>query len=136
MSPRYLKITIIVLVVVLVVLAVFLALQYRSLRREQVLSARELWLDNVLKRHGPPTASDVDVLRSWMTFAYINQLFDVPSAYLKDEVPVNDARYPQISIGSYARENNMNVNAFLGTVENALKAYLTPTSTPGGAQSI
>ena len=128
MTPKYLKIAIVALSVLIALLVFFLALQYRTLRREQILNARGLWISNALKRHGPPTASEVSVVRPWMTFDYVNALFGAPRDYLQVQLSITDVRYPQISISEYAEENNMDVNGFLQNVESALRTFLTPAA--------
>ena len=131
----YFRVAIIVLAIILVVLIFFLVRQAITLRRAQVLSARELWISNVLKQHGPLTPVEVDILRSWMTFDYVNKLFGVPPNYLKDQLSISDARYPQLSIASYAKASGLNANTFLGNVEDALRVYLTAADAAKSATS-
>src|SRR5579871_1453718 len=125
-SEDYVRYTIIVLAVVLVILFIFLFLQYRNLRRSQVIEQREAWISAVLKDHeakGPLTASDINIVRPWMTFDYVNKLFNIPSNYLATALTISDPYYPQVSIGAYAKNKNIDVNIFLNQVDVALNNY-------------
>ncbi len=114
--------------IVIVVLVFFFVRQSIILRREQVLSARELWISNLLKQHGSPTQSDVVFIRPWMTFDYVNQLFKLPPGYLEAHLSITDSGYPHVTLSSYAQHNNLNTNAFLSSVDDAIVQYLTPAA--------
>ncbi len=129
---------IIALAVVLGVLLIFLIWQSIAIHREKIISARELWITNIFKHHGAPTASDVVFIRPWMTFDYVDTLFHIPSSYLETQLPVNDARYPKITIGGYAKEENVNQATFTSDVQAAVAHYLmmaTSTATTTAASS-
>ena len=113
----------IVLAIVLAVLVVFLVRGYLVLRHEQVLNAREASLNNVLKAHGPLNGNDVDIIQTWMTFDYLNRIFDLPETYLQTALPVADAHYPHLSINSYAHGANITSAAALANVQSAIKNY-------------
>lgn len=107
------------------VLLVFAFIQYRALRHEQLVNDQESWIISIIKNHGPLTANDVNIIRPWMTFDYVNKIFNLPVDYLKTNVPVTDARYPALSLGSYAREASSDPNAFALTVASSVRAYMT-----------
>ena len=121
----YIKYAIIFLIIVLIVLSVFFVWQYTSLRRANIISARESWLTAAVKQHGPATVSDVNFIRPWMTFDYINTLFNIPPDYLKNNLSLSDEGYPKLSLSSYARHNNMTTDEVTGEVMNAVRNYLT-----------
>jgi hypothetical protein len=114
----------ILLAIALAVLVVFAVRDYLTLRREQVLTARETALDGVLKAHGPLTANDANIIQSWMTFDYVNRLFHLPTDYLKNALPVADTSYPRLSIGGYARSIGDTSEAALMGVQAAVRGYL------------
>jgi hypothetical protein len=124
-TGKYIKYAIIFLAIVMVVLFVFFVRQYIALRRANVVSARESWLSAAIKNHGPATVNDVNFIRSWMTFDYINKLFNIPSDYLKTHFSIMDGRYPNLSISEYAGDGHLNKNAVTGEVINAIRDYLT-----------
>lgn len=125
----YIKYAIIFLVILLFVLGFFLVRDYMTLRRAQIIDARELQLSALFKAHGPLTASDVTVIRPWMTFDYINKLFNIPPGYLKNTLSISDSSYPQLSLYGYANHQHVNVTMVVSEVESSTRSYLTATST-------
>ncbi len=121
---RRVQYTLIILGVILLVLIVFAVMQYRALRRAQVINAREFFITSLIKRHGPLTANEAGLIRPWMTFDYINKTFNLPADYLKTHLSIADPRYPQLSLGGYAQSGHVDPNVFLRQVETAVRAYL------------
>ncbi len=120
----YIKYALIFLGIVFAVLLFFLVRGIIHLKRAEIINAREIHLSNFLKSRGSPTASDVGIVASWMTFDYINKLFSVPPAYLETGLNISDSRYPQISLSGYARSRKINVAVFVSEVQSALHNYL------------
>src|SRR5208283_6194519 len=102
-TAHYVKDAVIVLAVILVVLVIFFVIDYRALRHAQIVHNHQSWLAAILAHHAPLSANDVDVIRPWMTFDYINTAFRLPPDYLKTQLSVVDTRYPQLTISSYVR---------------------------------
>lgn len=134
-TGRYVGYAMLVLAAVLVVLVVFLVLNYRSLRRSAVISARESWLSAFVHNHGPLSVADVGYVRPWMTFDYLNKLFNLPPGYLKTQLMVQDPQYPQLTVSGYANRDHLNVTVLMGKIEDAIRAYFAavPTSTTSTA---
>lgn len=95
---RFIKITLVVLGLLLAVLLIFLVRDYLALRRANIINHRELSLSAFVQKHGPLNASDIDVVRPWMTFDYVNRLFGLPNDYLKDQLQISDPRYPRLTL--------------------------------------
>jgi len=110
--------------VILAVLLFFFVEQYQSLRRASVISAREAWLTNALKNHPHLTASETDVIRTWMTFDYLNKLFMLPSDYLKTQLSISDPAYPKLTISTFAKDTKQAASSTLMEVESAVRQYL------------
>ena len=125
---RSIKYAMIVLGIVLVFLFAFLVRDYRDLRREQVISARKVFLAAFVKNHGHLAVGDATVIRPWMTFDYVNKLFGLPTAYLQDQLMVTNPHYPQVTLSGYANAEHVNVTAFVTSVEDAVRSY-TATAT-------
>jgi hypothetical protein len=122
---KWIRYALIVLAGVLAALLIFLFFQYQSLRRQQVLGMHQLHAAFFLEHHAPLPVSDAGVIRSWMTFDYVNKLFALPPDYLKAQLHIVDSRYPRYTIST----------AFLGQVQNAVRNYASSskavmTSTP------
>ena len=129
---RYIRWALIGLAAVLVVLLIFFIVQYQNLRQQEILTTRALHWSMVLEHHAPLAPSEAGIIRSWMTFDYINKLFALPTGYLQTQLQISDAHYPRLTISSYAKTENASTTAFLGEVENAVRNYVgssTPSST-------
>jgi hypothetical protein len=131
---RYIKVTLIALGVVLVVLCVVLAVNYFSLRRANVINTRELSLSAFVQKHGPLTADETGVLRSWMTFAYINKLFALPPDFLKNTFGITDAHYPNITVSGYVGSRHLDAATFMISLETAIGDYLQSPPQPQPSQ--
>lgn len=125
---KYMKYVIVVLFILLAILLGFGIRDYLSLRRAQIISAREMFLANSLKKHGPLPITDTNAIRSWMTFDYVNRLFGLSPDYLKTTLSVTDPSYPKLSLSGYAKYLNENVNTLIGNVSSAIRNYSTSTS--------
>ena len=75
--------------------------------------------------HGTLTVSDVVLIRSWMTFDYINTLFRLPPDYLKTQLNITDVHYPRISIRTFAKNSHVDTSVFLNTVQEDIKSFLS-----------
>jgi hypothetical protein len=125
----YMKYAIMLLAVLLLILGFFLVRNYVSLRRAQIINAREFQLSALLKSHSPVTANDATVIRPWMTFDYINTLFNIPPDYLKNSLSISDPSYPKLSLYGYANHQRVNITMVVSDVESSTRNYLMATST-------
>jgi hypothetical protein len=112
--------------VLLAVLLFFFVRQYQVLRREKIISARESWITNALKNHHG--TNDTDLISSWMTFGYVNHLFNLPADYLKTQVSVADPTYPNLTINKFSREAQRNASSVVFEIQNAVRQYLANQS--------
>ena len=74
-----------------------------------------------------PVTED-DLVRSWMTFDYINQLFGLPQNYLKSALFISDTRYPKLSLSEFEESVSTTSVALLQNVREAISSYSTTTS--------
>lgn len=112
--------------ILLAVLLFFFVRQYRTLQREKIISARESWITNALKNHH--TTNDTDVISSWMTFDYVNQLFNLPSGYLKTQISISESAYPNLTINKFSKDIRQTASSTLAAVRNAVQEYLANQS--------
>lgn len=68
-----------------------------------------------------PAPSTID---SWMTFDYLNKIFNLPPDYLKTSLNITDSRYPFLTISRLAREQKQNTTGTLSIVEQAISNHL------------
>jgi hypothetical protein len=114
--------------IILAVLLFLLVREYQTLRHTSfinAINARESSLTAALQDHHHLTPSDADVIRTWMTFDYLNKLFALPPDYLKTQLGVTDASYPKLTISKFARDIGQPASSTLMEVQNAVGQYLT-----------
>jgi hypothetical protein len=128
-TGRHIKYIIIGTAIVLLILFCLLVINYRALRRAQILNTRGIWFSLVLKNHGSLPVTDVSFIRPWMTFDYVNKLFNVPSDYLATHLSITDARYPRLSLSQYAKTNHFDSTFVTSEVESAVGHYLAASTT-------
>ena len=120
----YLKIAIFLILVVVIFLAVFTIRDYKYNQRLNFITARESLFSSL---HGPKpiTVDDVGSIQTWMTFDYINHLFNLPPDYLKNSLSITNSRYPRLTIAKYAVSENTNSNISLLKVQNVIKSFFS-----------
>ena len=72
----------------------------------------------------PLTIADVDLIRGWMSFDYLNHSFDIPADYLKTALSITHPRYPNVSIQAVAREKQISIPAYVVIVQRAVREFL------------
>lgn len=65
----------------------------------------------------------VSDIAPWMTFNYINVVFNLPTDYLKNIFGINDPRYPNIRIDRYAKESHIDRTLLLNTIKKYITTY-------------
>lgn len=120
---RYLAYAIVLFLIVLLILVIILVGEYRSLTRANFIQGKELHFSTILKNHGPLTAGDINIIQPWMTFDYINKIFNLPANYLRDALGITDSRYPKITLGAYIRHNQLIPVFFMMELKNDLQNY-------------
>jgi hypothetical protein len=89
-----------------------------------------------LKRHGffgPPNGQsfhrkkiNAGDIQSWMTFDFINKTFNLPPDYLKRELNINEKRYPNITIDSWAKNVHENSSMMLERIKKLIQDFQNP----------
>jgi hypothetical protein len=80
-----------------------------------------------------PTPPSIALVAPWMTFEYLEKIFQLPPGDLAQALPISDPRYPRLSIRSYARTHNLSVTSTLQTIQNQLYIFFT-TSSPTSSE--
>jgi hypothetical protein len=78
---------------------------------------------------------DVSLIDLWMTFRYINTIFDLPETYLCNALNIQDPRYPNITIEKYAKNQNLNPQEFLIQLKNSVSNYLSANKLENNRQN-
>lgn len=74
-----------------------------------------------LRRSVPPSPASI---AEWMTFDYLNNVFKMPPAYLKNALKITDSRYPRLTIGGYATTNKIDPALTLAQVKAAVESFV------------
>ena len=75
-------------------------------------------------RHRPTLLRDPSYISSWMTFDYINKVFNIPPQYFEVSLQIQDPKYPFITIKQYARKINLPDTVLLERVREAIRGFL------------
>ena len=98
----------------------------RKDRQDNLIATYKEAIDQKITQfHGTLTGENTDLVASWMTFDYINKIFNLPSDYLKNSLAISDASYPRISISRYEKNHKLDQNQFLAEVKKTVANYFT-----------
>ena len=127
-EKKILGAVIVLMIIALLVLCAVLVRDARSVGRAGPSSSLAGFL-SARRARGPLAinATNANLIRPWMTFDYINRLFDLPKNYLKTSLNVSDGRYPNVSISEYRESTGTSSVSFLDAVRSAI---LSSTTTP------
>ncbi len=107
----------------LIVLCALLVREYRHLQRLNGFTSRQSWLA-ALHERAPMTAANATFVQTWMTFDYVDHLFNIPSDYFRTTFAITDVRYPRLTIAEYAEDDaRASGPATLARVQDAVRAY-------------
>ncbi len=84
--------------------------EYKGIHRDG-LSIRKM-----VKSH----SSDI---RPWMTFEYVNTVFNIPSSFLEQNLSINDTRYPKLVISNFAKDRKISEKEVISQIRNAVREY-------------
>lgn len=130
-SQKSIKPLFIGLFVALLVLIIAIGFLMRSIHTFKN-SERKIWPRNPLSifswSQGPltkPIAKDVEEIDEWMTFGYINHRFSLPETLLADTLNIREKKYPNISLGLYAKKNNIAREEFISQVRTIVSNFIS-----------
>jgi hypothetical protein len=115
------KLGLIVLILLCMFSFVWFIGTYNTLHR-----SGELIADYSIRKGHPTRLShsvSVNSINTWMTFDYINVIFKLPKNYLQTTFNITDPRYPNIRVGNYIKQHNLNLREFMNSLELAITNY-------------
>jgi hypothetical protein len=112
------------LAAVLVVLCAALILQFVNLQRSPFLRFHGIRPPDILRNRQPLTVNDINMIQPWMTFDYLNHVFNLPPDYLKTKLAVSDTRYPRLSLAHFIQNNHLDSNSVMAEVKRAISDFL------------
>jgi hypothetical protein len=66
-----------------------------------------------------------DQIRGWMTFRYLNLVFNTPPGYLQQALSIKDSHYPNITLDALAKEQNLSSVQILAKVSTAVTSFIS-----------
>lgn len=120
--------------IALLLLSLLLLLSWLSVQEYQYLHTRDAIgsYHNIVKNfntHKVMSIIDIKSIRIWMTFRYINSIFNLPPSYLKDKLKISNPKYPDVSLGTYSKSQKINPNILLDSVKKLISDYLSNNKT-------
>ena len=76
------------------------------------------------KKNRSPIIFKIEKIQAWMTFDYINTVFKLPPNYLKNQLGIQDTRYPYLVIDRYARKHNINPDILLLNIRQSINMHM------------
>ncbi len=70
------------------------------------------------------TVKDIEFIDTWMTFQYVNFIFNLPDGYLKDTMKIDNIQYPKLPIGKYVKQKKLDKVQFLEEVKKSVREYM------------
>jgi hypothetical protein len=64
-----------------------------------------------------------DQIRGWMTFRYVNLVFNLPPGYLQSELNIKNGGYPNISLDSLAKGQSFTSAELIAKISAAVKNF-------------
>ena len=104
-----------IFVILLVLLVLVLVSFVRSL--DSFYSTGQLRIHH---RNQQISSEQINNIRGWMTFDYINVVFKLSSDYLKNGLNITDPKYPNLRIDQYAKKQKINVQQVLLTIQQLI----------------
>ncbi len=114
----------------LLIAGIILCIVFGLLVVETYTRYKTVTMPGLLGKHRrlPASSHDIAYVSSWMTFDYINQLFNLPEKYLSQEMNIVDPKYPFLTLAQYARKTNGNQGLLILSTEDAIKRYMNNAS--------
>ncbi len=119
-EKKLLGIIIVLMTITLIIMCAVLVTGVRRVGQGTFPSSLTSFL-SARRERGPLPLSDAGLIRSWMTFDYINKLFNLSPTYLKTTFSISDSRYPNLSLSEYDESfSTTSPVSFLSDVKTAI----------------
>lgn len=81
-------------------------------------------LASAMRHRRPPGSPRITEVSGWMTFDYLNRVFQMPPEYLSQKLGISDKTYPRLSIDQYAKKYKLSEPPVLFSVQQAIREYM------------
>lgn len=100
---------------------------YKKLHHKGLLPGPQSWRNS--HTHTAPTINDIERIQPWMTFAFVNKVFNLPPEYLKEKLNISSVAYPNLTIEATAENKHINSNELLMSLKKILLSYISLSAT-------
>ena len=120
MNPSFKKLKIVTTITFAVLLCIFILAGSFALKNKR--PAFKNYVNN--HRHRPVLIKDPSYASAWMTFDYINKVFDLPPYYLQEEMNIQDSKYPFITVKQYSQKTKIPNDVLITETRDAFQRFL------------
>jgi hypothetical protein len=110
----------ILLVALLAAILVWFVLDINSLNRQGIFNSSRLHRRRNVNTNPAIAPSQI---QGWMTFRYINYIFNLPPNYLNSKLGITDSSNANITLDKYSSTHKLDNAYFTGLVRQATAAY-------------
>ena len=116
----WIRAAIVSLIILLVAMLLWFASDVHNLYKQGVIRPA---ISRVSRRqHMAPTIVPAQI-QGWMTFNYINYVFNLPSQYLLLDLNISNPKYLNLSLDDYSKDAKIKDTTFIQSVKDAVSAY-------------
>jgi|SRR5579872_470616 len=119
-ATNWTALVIVLLLAILLAVAVWFGLDILNLYKNGAIAPAVSRLHRKPLSHITLTS---DQIQGWMTFRYINHIFNLPSDYLAARLNISDSGYPNVTVDKYALDHNIDNMIFIQKVKDAVGSY-------------
>jgi len=113
-------------IILIILFFIFLVHNIQSAHRSWVFthhtSVSEYLLKN--KQASKTSFADIEYIDTWMTFQYINFIFEMPNDYLKNGLNIKNNNYPNLPIGRYIKNEKLDKMVVINKIKMLVREYL------------
>ncbi|MDP2103520.1 MAG: hypothetical protein Q8K26_01200 [Candidatus Gracilibacteria bacterium] len=117
---------VVLIMVLLITFSVFLVHNIEMAKKSGVFTQRksvyEMLIDH--KKLNQTTVADIEYIDTWMTFQYINFVFNIPEDYLRDTFRIEDVRYPNMTLGRYVKDQKIDKIQFIVEMKKIARDFM------------
>jgi hypothetical protein len=116
-------IILVILVAILAISLYYFVLNFESLRQGGLMRVR-------IRRQAAMQKIAPDQIRGWMTFRYLNLVFNMPQGYLQQSLNIKDSSYPNLSIDALAKQQKLSSTEVLTKTSSAIIVFISKSIHP------
>ena len=108
-----------ILLIIATSLSIWFIFDVRNLYTTGMLRPTRSFRNHFIKQTLSP-----EQIQGWMTFSYVNYIFNLPPNYLSESLVINDPHYPNVEIRQYAKTNVLDETNLLYNIQQSVTKYI------------